>query len=326
MIRSLARAALLGAVLFLMTACLPEGLSTGRTGGINSAINPDSAQRSPEDKAGQPENPGDVSSDNKAAPPPTGRPVTITALRYGKSLFNSQFIFNNDPYRGEYRPFHWLFYLIELGEKKILVDSGFDSPAMTKAFGVDRLDPAQVLEETGVSPREITDLIITHSHFDHIGGIDLFPRATLYIHPHARRAARTAGLEPDILERLNEAEDSTPTAPGRLVLLEDTTDLFDGALQTVMIGGHAPGSLIIKMTLIPGTGSSAQEVILTGDELYLAENFTRREAIGTVVNLEKNQTFIRGLQEDQILLPFHDPQVVTGEIPVKKVIEGRLAP
>src|SRR2546429_1086661 len=31
-----------------------------------------------------------------------------------------------------------------------------------------------------VQPAEITDIVISHAHWDHLGGIDLFPKATVW--------------------------------------------------------------------------------------------------------------------------------------------------
>ena len=33
----------------------------------------------------------------------------------------------------------------------------------------------------GVAPEDITDIVISHAHWDHMGGIDLFPKATVWI-------------------------------------------------------------------------------------------------------------------------------------------------
>jgi glyoxylase-like metal-dependent hydrolase (beta-lactamase superfamily II) len=38
-----------------------------------------------------------------------------------------------------------------------------------------------VLQKIGIKAEDVTDLIVTHPHFDHIGGIDLFPNAMLWM-------------------------------------------------------------------------------------------------------------------------------------------------
>jgi glyoxylase-like metal-dependent hydrolase (beta-lactamase superfamily II) len=63
--------------------------------------------------------------------------------------------------------------------KNILVDAGYLDTS--KTVGKNYVRPDLVLQRIKVSPDDITDLIITHPHFDHIGGINLFPKAKVWI-------------------------------------------------------------------------------------------------------------------------------------------------
>ena len=50
------------------------------------------------------------------------------------------------------------------------------------AFGVQNWHgPVEVMGEIGVKPTDVTDIFITHAHFDHIGDTDSFPNATFYM-------------------------------------------------------------------------------------------------------------------------------------------------
>jgi glyoxylase-like metal-dependent hydrolase (beta-lactamase superfamily II) len=63
--------------------------------------------------------------------------------------------------------------------KNILVDAGYiDS---SKTVGKDYVRPDVVLKRLNISPSDITDIIITHPHFDHIGGIILFPQGKVWM-------------------------------------------------------------------------------------------------------------------------------------------------
>ena len=63
--------------------------------------------------------------------------------------------------------------------KNILVDAGYLDTSKT----VDKnyVRPDLVLQRIKLSADDITDLIITHPHLDHIGGINLFPKAKVWI-------------------------------------------------------------------------------------------------------------------------------------------------
>ena len=64
----------------------------------------------------------------------------------------------------------------------ILFDSGFHRDTFAKEFPMqDYLRPDQAVDTAGVKPEDVTDIIISHAHWDHMGGLDLFPKATVWI-------------------------------------------------------------------------------------------------------------------------------------------------
>lgn len=78
----------------------------------------------------------------------------------------------------------FMFWLIK-GEngKNILVDAGFhkDGETEQKMAHISYVRPDSVLLGLGLKAKDITDIIITHPHWDHIDGIDLFPAAQVWI-------------------------------------------------------------------------------------------------------------------------------------------------
>ncbi|MHA4843632.1 N-acyl homoserine lactonase family protein [Flavitalea antarctica] len=67
--------------------------------------------------------------------------------------------------------------------RNILVDAGYIGDIEEgKNFGVvNYVRPDSMLMKLGVKPTEITDIIITHAHWDHIDGVDLFPDAQAWM-------------------------------------------------------------------------------------------------------------------------------------------------
>ncbi len=85
--------------------------------------------------------------------------------------------------------------LIQTPHKNILIDTGigdYHGDKFDDRFGVvgDKNPLISILKENfNLNPSDITDLIISHLHFDHIGGLGydnphklLFPDATLHLH------------------------------------------------------------------------------------------------------------------------------------------------
>lgn len=73
-------------------------------------------------------------------------------------------------------------WLIRGGGHTILFDSGFHRDTFRKEFPMkDYLPPDEAVKTAGVNPEDVTDIVISHAHWDHMGGIDLFPKATVWI-------------------------------------------------------------------------------------------------------------------------------------------------
>ncbi|MFA6155147.1 MBL fold metallo-hydrolase, partial [Mesorhizobium sp.] len=78
------------------------------------------------------------------------------------------------------------FILARRGDRNVLVDTGFmkteTGPNFSDKFGIPWwISPVRMLAELGLAPDDITDIIVSHAHFDHMGSIDQFPKARLYL-------------------------------------------------------------------------------------------------------------------------------------------------
>lgn len=62
------------------------------------------------------------------------------------------------------------FFIYRQGKKLILIDCGFFLPVIRREFRALNLNPAQV-----------SHIFLTHSDFDHRGGLKLFPQAEVYL-------------------------------------------------------------------------------------------------------------------------------------------------
>ena len=67
--------------------------------------------------------------------------------------------------------------------KNILLDAGFlNDLENAKEFGITNyIRPDSALATLGLSASDITDIIISHPHWDHIDGVSLFPKATIWM-------------------------------------------------------------------------------------------------------------------------------------------------
>src|SRR5215471_14701288 len=73
-------------------------------------------------------------------------------------------------------------WLVKGNGRNVLVDSGFYREQFFKQWKIkDFVKPSEALAEAGLKPEDITDVIISHMHWDHADGMDLFPKAKIWI-------------------------------------------------------------------------------------------------------------------------------------------------
>ncbi|MEO8410160.1 MAG: MBL fold metallo-hydrolase, partial [Propionivibrio sp.] len=79
------------------------------------------------------------------------------------------------------------FVLARNGERNVLIDTGFmregesGEHLCVKFVVPEWISPLRLLAELDVRPEQISDILISHAHFDHMGSIHKFPQARLHI-------------------------------------------------------------------------------------------------------------------------------------------------
>jgi glyoxylase-like metal-dependent hydrolase (beta-lactamase superfamily II) len=78
------------------------------------------------------------------------------------------------------------FVLAKNGERNVLIDTGFlndgSGSDFSRKFGIPYwISPLRMLEELGVQADDVTDIVLSHAHFDHMGSISAFTKARIFI-------------------------------------------------------------------------------------------------------------------------------------------------
>jgi N-acyl homoserine lactone hydrolase len=176
------------------------------------------------------------------------------------------------------------YTLLKSDQHTILIDCGHDNAAYGKVLAdnsgvVNWQPPHVVMAEIGVKPEEITDVIITHAHFDHMGGLALFPNAKFYIQERELsrwiwamsldrrfRWLMKAADPGDIIRCVELARD------GRLVSISgDMEDVFPGIDLRLASDTHTAGSQYVVIRN-DGRRESEDSWVITGDLVYRTEN------------------------------------------------------
>ena len=206
--------------------------------------------------------------------------------------------------------------LVDHGPRRILVDTGMGDRWEEKKIGVFGLQRRRnqlvaELAEAGITRESITDVILTHLHFDHAGGtlreVDgrlepVFPEATHWVQKrHWEWAA-----SPSERDRASfRSEDFQALAEGdRLQLVEGAAEILPG-VRVHPINGHSPGQQMVEFH----TGE--RTVVYCGDLLPFLSQVHIPWIMGFDLNplltvTEKKQFLTRAVEEKFILVFEHD--------------------
>src|SRR4029450_581430 len=76
----------------------------------------------------------------------------------------------------------WLVRAPGAGQRIVLMDAGFYRDKFIARWRpVDYVRPSVAVERAGIRAQDVTDIIISHVHWDHLDGADLFPNARIWI-------------------------------------------------------------------------------------------------------------------------------------------------
>jgi len=161
--------------------------------------------------------------------------------------------------------------VVRSGGRNILVDSGIGDlfPDFPRAGRL-----ASRLEDAGIDPGSLTDIVLTHLHMDHIGGM-LSDTLRSRLHPdvpvHVARSEVEFWAAPDFSHTdMPEAVPPVLRASarkfleayrGQLRLFDKEYEVAPGVLLSVT-GGHTPGHCVVRM------GSGGERLTFVGDAIF----------------------------------------------------------
>ena len=158
-----------------------------------------------------------------------GEQYEVLAVRYGTRQASAAEVFlNYHAYQEPDRPLQmdYFFWVARNPARSVVIDTGF-SPAAGAARGRTMLmDTVPALAAAGLTPDDVAHVVLTHAHYDHIGGLPAFPTGTaaevvmtrdeydFWTGPMGRRGLFAHTTEASELDHLRELR-----AAGRLTLV-----------------------------------------------------------------------------------------------------------
>jgi len=204
-----------------------------------------------------------------------------------------------------------VFWVIQGGRHTILFDSGFHREKWFADFHItDFLAPDKGAEQAGIPAASVTDIIVSHAHWDHMGGIDLFPNATIWIQKQEYEYYTGAAWQPGGKHGGIDPEDAQElvrrNVRGQVRLVNgDDVEIFPG-IRVYTGARHTFASQYVRIEGEP-------PYVLASDNCYLYENLKSHRASATFDpadepgNIAAQQRMISLAGSAERVVPGHDP-------------------
>ncbi len=207
--------------------------------------------------------------------------------------------------------------LIDIGDRRILIDTGLGNKQSDKYYSYfhlfNRIGLGKAIENQGYRVEDITDVILTHLHFDHVGGavkwaedgktpVSVFPNATFY----CSKAQWETANNPNPREKASYfAENYMPLyEEGRLEFIHENTAFCKG-VDLEIKNGHTLGQII------PFIHYNGRTLVYTADFISFVFNiplaYVPSYDVAPVKSMDEKDEFLRrAVEKDYILFFEHD--------------------
>jgi len=236
----------------------------------------------------------------------------VYAIRYGHHDRKAHENFlGGDPHDDAPMPLDYFVWAIVGTEKTFVLDTGF-APDMAQKRGRALIRPvADGLNAIGVDPARVSDVIISHMHYDHAGNIPLFERATFHVQDAELNYATGRAMCHAALRAPFEAEHAVDMVrrvyEGRVQFHDGVSELAPG-ITLHKVGGHTKGLQVTRVKTKRG------HVVLASDAAHLYANMERKLPFPIVVDvddyLEAFNTLRKLASSEAHIVPGHDPLVL----------------
>ncbi|MBR9922849.1 MAG: MBL fold metallo-hydrolase [Bacteroidetes bacterium] len=225
--------------------------------------------------------------------------------------------------------------LIETGDRKILVDTGIGDKQSDKfrshfePHGPENLGSS--LEELGLAPEDITDVFLTHLHFDHVGGavkrngsedlVPAFPNATYWSNETHYQWA----LHPNERERASFLKENFVPLEKQKVLkyipvTQEASQWIPG-INIHFLYGHTEAMMALEIKVGEQTYFYCAD--LFPSSFHIGLPYVMSYDIRPLRTLQEKRTILeKAVDENWILLFEHDPKTECGK--VEKNEKGRI--
>jgi len=219
--------------------------------------------------------------------------------------------------------------LIEDGKRLILIDNGIGNKYDSKFGSNFALDASVSLDASlhalGFAREDITDMVLTHLHFDHCGGSTVwadpgvtakpaFPNATYYV----QKSHLAWAQAPNAREKASFLKENIDpiVASGQLELWDGEVELV-GYMKLKVINGHTEAQQLPLIQYKGHTILFAADLFPTAGHLPLP--YVMGYDVRPLLTLEERKGFLEALSKEEMILFYeHDPVNEMGTVGINE--------
>jgi glyoxylase-like metal-dependent hydrolase (beta-lactamase superfamily II) len=208
-------------------------------------------------------------------------------------------------------PMDYFVWVVRNAQRTIVVDTGFDAAEAAKRNRTILRAPAVALRDLGIDAATVSDVVITHLHYDHAGTLDAFPAARFHLQAAEMAYATGPCMCHDHMRFPFTADHVCAMVrhvySGRVVFYEGDAELAPG-VSVHKIGGHSRGLQCVRVMTASGP------VVLASDAAHYYETFEKKKPFVIVADMEDMlrgyETLVRLAGDANRVVPGHDPLVL----------------
>jgi glyoxylase-like metal-dependent hydrolase (beta-lactamase superfamily II) len=235
-------------------------------------------------------------------------PYKIYTLYYGKRDATTADYFLDDTANIPIGMGYYLWVATN-DEHTVVIDLGYHEDVGNRRGRTLVRPPAELLDKIQVDPKSVEHAIVTHMHWDHVGGYALFPKARLYLQEQELQFWTGTNL-PEWKSSLEEEELVAVVRlhfRGHLGLCNGTQEIVPG-ITVHHVGGHTMGSQIVQIQTARGTA------VVASDAAKLYRNFMQdipQPRSHSVPDQISGYKLIKRLAtKEDLIIPGHDPEAM----------------
>lgn len=222
----------------------------------------------------------------------------------------SNFLWSHDIHDGD-MPLDYFIWVLKSDRHVVVVDTVFGVESGRQRGRTLDVTPEEAVQALGIQPEAVDDLIITHLHYDHAGGLTCFPQAPIHIQETEVQYATGRHMCHPALNHFFEVEDVVQLVRevygGRVRFHHGVGQLTDG-LSIHRVGGHTDGLQVVRVNTQRGW------VVLASDALHYYQNFNDRNPFPAIFNvgdmLDGYDLLTTLAESEDHIVPGHDPLVL----------------